>query len=181
MQLCYRSTLTKGKRSAHSIRRKLTFLLFAVPVVYLTDPAAAQTELKKLHISMSSTGMPSIQLFIAREKGFFREEGFDPQLIRMSANAAIAAGVAGELDALGSVGSAVRGIMRGAPLRIISVDLRRPIFWLVSRGEFRSAKKLKGKVLGIVDDQRQPALGRAQDARPARSRLGQGADVFASR
>jgi NitT/TauT family transport system substrate-binding protein len=68
----------------------------------------------------------------------------------MSANAAIAAGVAGELDALGSVGSAVRGIMRGVPLRVISVDLRRPIFWLVSRGEFRSAKELKGKVLGIA-------------------------------
>ena len=94
--------------------------------------------------------MPSIQLFIAREKGFFREEGFEPQLIRMSANAAIAAGVAGELDALGSVGSAVRGIMRGVLLRVISVDLRRPIFWLVSRGEFRSAKELKGKILGIV-------------------------------
>jgi ABC-type nitrate/sulfonate/bicarbonate transport system substrate-binding protein len=111
---------------------------------------AAQAPLQKLSISMSSTGMPSIQLFIAREKGFFREEGFEPQLIRMSANAAIAAGVAGELDALGSVGSAVRGIMRGVPLRVISVDLRRPIFWLVSRGEFRSAKELKGKVLGIV-------------------------------
>jgi len=75
--------------------------------------------------------MPSIQLYIARERGFFRDEGFEPQLIRMSANAAIAAGVAGELDALGSVGSAVRGIMRGVPLRVVSVDLRRPIFWLV--------------------------------------------------
>jgi ABC-type nitrate/sulfonate/bicarbonate transport system substrate-binding protein len=114
------------------------------------DIALAQTAPQKLNISMSSTGMPSIQLFIAREKGFFREEGFDPQLIRMSANAAIAAGVAGELHALGSVGSAVRGIMRGVPLRIISVDLRRPIFWLVSRGEFRTAKELKGKVLGIA-------------------------------
>jgi ABC-type nitrate/sulfonate/bicarbonate transport system substrate-binding protein len=114
------------------------------------DIALAQTAPQKLTISMSSTGMPSIQLFIAREKGFFREEGFDPQLIRMSANAAIAAGVAGELHALGSVGSAVRGIMRGVPLRIISVDLRRPIFWLVSRGEFRTAKELKGKVLGIA-------------------------------
>jgi NitT/TauT family transport system substrate-binding protein len=110
----------------------------------------AQTPLQKVSISMSSTGMPSIQLLIAREKGFFREEGFDPQLIRMSANAAIAAGVAGELDALGSVGSAVRGIMRGVPLRVVSVDLRRPIFWLVSRGEFRAAKDLKGKTLGIA-------------------------------
>ena len=99
---------------------------------------------------MSSTGMPAIELFIAREKGFFREEGFDPQLIRMSANTAIAAGIAGELDALGSIGSAVRAILRGAPLRVISVDLRRPIFWLVSRGEFRTAKDLKGKNLGIV-------------------------------
>jgi NitT/TauT family transport system substrate-binding protein len=112
--------------------------------------AGAQTATQRLNISMSSTGMPSIQLFIAREKGFFREEGFEPQLIRMSANAAIAAGVAGELDALGSVGSAVRGIMRGAPLRVVSVDLRRPIFWLVSRAEFRTAKELKGKALGIV-------------------------------
>ena len=68
----------------------------------------------------------------------------------MSANAAIAAGVAGELDALGSVGSAVRAIMRGVPLRVVAVDLRRPIFWLVSPTELRTAKELKGKALGIA-------------------------------
>jgi NitT/TauT family transport system substrate-binding protein len=125
-------------------------ILIVVLSVWSGERLSAQTAAHKVNISMSSTGMPSIQLFIAREKGFFREEGFDPQLIRMSANAAIAAGVAGELDALGSVGSAVRGIMRGVPLRVISVDLRRPIFWLVSRGEFRTAKELKGKHLGIA-------------------------------
>ena len=129
---------------AASITTLIILSIFASPM------AGAQAPLQKLNISMSSTGMPSIQLFIAREKGYFREEGFDPQLIRMSANAAIAAGVADELDALGSVGSAVRGIMRGVPLRVISVDLRRPIFWLVSRGEFRTAKELKGKTLGIA-------------------------------
>jgi ABC-type nitrate/sulfonate/bicarbonate transport system substrate-binding protein len=131
------------------LRATITFLL--VFLAFLNPGiASAQGPVQKLSISMSSTGMPSIQLFIAREKNFFREEGFDPQLIRMSANAAIAAGVAGELDALGSVGSAVRAIMRGVPLRVVSVDLRRPIFWLVSRGEFRAAKDLKGKILGIV-------------------------------
>ncbi len=148
----YRSVLAVLEFLPYLFGRRLFFFLLATALgcaIYL-DAAGAQTELKKIHISMSSTGMPSIQLFIAREKGFFREEGFDPQLIRMSANAAIAAGVAGELEALGSVGSAVRGIMRGAPLRIISVDLRRPIFWLVSRAEFRTAKELKGKHLGIA-------------------------------
>jgi ABC-type nitrate/sulfonate/bicarbonate transport system substrate-binding protein len=125
-------------------------IIIVILSVWSAERLSAQTPAQKVSISMSSTGMPSIQLYIAREKGYFREEGFDPQLIRMSANAAIAAGVAGELDALGSVGSAVRGIMRGAPLRVVSVDLRRPIFWLVSRGEFRTAKELKGKALGIA-------------------------------
>jgi ABC-type nitrate/sulfonate/bicarbonate transport system substrate-binding protein len=128
----------------------IPILLIGIALVAPVELLGAQNQPQKLSISMSSTGMPSIELFIAREKGFFREEGFEPQLIRMSANAAIAAGVAGELDALGSIGSAVRGIIRGVPLRVISVDLRRPIFWLVSRGEFRDAKELKGKHLGIA-------------------------------
>jgi NitT/TauT family transport system substrate-binding protein len=125
-------------------------VIFVIALVAFAERLNAQSSLQKLNISMSSTGMPSIELFIAREKGFFREEGFEPQMIRMSANAAIAAGVAGELNALGSVGSAVRAIMRGVPLKILSVDLRRPIFWLVSRSEFRSVKDLKGKTLGIA-------------------------------
>ena len=131
-------------------RKRLSAVVLVWLVILLTALTARAQTPQKLSISMSSTGMPSIELFIAREKNFFREEGFEPQLIRMSANAAIAAGVAGELDALGSVGSAVRAIMRGVPLRILSVDLRRPIFWLVSRSEFRTAKELKGKHLGIV-------------------------------
>ena len=117
---------------------------------FLSLRAFAQTPLQKVTISYSSTGMPSIQLFIAREKNFFREEGIEPLLVRTSANTAIAAGIAGELDALGSIGSAVRAIQRGAPLRVLAVDLRRPIFWLVARPEYRSVKDLKGKVLGIA-------------------------------
>src|SRR6266545_3396006 len=143
----------KTERYKDHKRRMTTILtghLICLVILLSAEIAIAQAPLQKLSISMSSTGMPSIQLYIAREKGFFREEGFEPQLIRMSANAAIAAGVAGELDALGSVGSAVRGIMRGVPLRVVSVDLRRPIFWLVSRTEFRTAKELKGKALGIA-------------------------------
>jgi ABC-type nitrate/sulfonate/bicarbonate transport system substrate-binding protein len=148
MKIC-RSTFHNLRRLPTMLRAMFACILTLL-VFFSPDIAGAQAPEQKLSISMSSTGMPSIQLYIAREKNFFREEGFDPQLIRMSANTAIAAGITGELDALGSVGSAVRAIMRGAPLRILSVDLRRPIFWLVSRGEFRTAKEIKGKHLGIA-------------------------------
>jgi NitT/TauT family transport system substrate-binding protein len=132
-------------------KRLIAFTSCMVATLFLCGlPVFAQIPAQKVTISYSSTGMPSIQLFIAREKNFFREEGIEPLLVRTSANTAIAAGIAGELDALGSIGSAVRAIQRGAPLRVMAVDLRRPIFWLVARAEYRSIKDLKGKVLGIA-------------------------------
>jgi ABC-type nitrate/sulfonate/bicarbonate transport system substrate-binding protein len=110
----------------------------------------AQTPLQKVTISYSSSGITSIEFFIAKEKQFFREEGLEPLLVQMSANAAIAAGITGDLVGLSSIGSAIRAIQRGAPLRAVSVSLRRPLFWLISRPEYKSVKELKGKVLGTV-------------------------------
>lgn len=110
----------------------------------------AQTLLQKVTISYSSSGITSIDYFIAREKKFFQEEGLELLLVQMPANTAIAAGVTGDLTGLGSIGSAIRGIQRGAPLRVVSVSLRRPIFWLVARPEYRSVKDLKGKALATA-------------------------------
>lgn len=118
--------------------------------VLLAGCAYGQASFQKVLISYSSGGITSIDLFIAREKGFFREEGLEPQLVQMRANLAISAGISGEVDALGSIGSAIRGIQRGAPLRVTAVTLRRPLFWLIARPEYRSIKDLKGKVLGVV-------------------------------
>lgn len=111
---------------------------------------AAQTALQKVTVSYSSSGINSMDLFLSKEKGFFREEGLEPQIVRMSANIAITAGISGEVDALASIGGAIRSIQRGAPLRVLAVTLRRPLFWLVARSEYRSVKDLRGKVLGLT-------------------------------
>lgn len=110
----------------------------------------AQAPLQKITLSYFSSGMPTVDWLIAKERQFFREEGLEPLLVQMSANTAVAAGTAGELSGLGSIGSAIRAIHRGVPLRVVSVSLRRPIFWLVVRPEFRTVKELKGKVLGTA-------------------------------
>jgi ABC-type nitrate/sulfonate/bicarbonate transport system substrate-binding protein len=126
------------------------FLLWIVVLLSATNQTFSQTPLQKVTLSYSSSGITSIEFFIAKEKKFFQEEGLEPLLIQMSANTAIAAGVTGELTGLSSIGSAIRAIQRGAPLRVVSVSLRRPIFWLVSRPEYRSVKDLKGKVLATA-------------------------------
>ena len=127
----------------------IVFLLWLTAFLPASQ-AFSQAPLQKVTLSYSSSGITSIEFFIAKEKKFFQEEGLEPLLVQMSANAAIAAGVTGDLTGLSSIGSAIRGIQRGAPLRVVSVSLRRPIFWLVSRPEYKTVKDLKGKVLATA-------------------------------
>src|SRR5262249_60226888 len=85
----------------------------------------------------------------AKGWGFDCEGGVEPQFMQMIPAVAIPAGISGELDGQASIGSAIRALQRGAPLRVVAVTLRRPLYWLVVRPEYRSVKDLKGKVLGI--------------------------------
>ena len=127
---------------------KLFFAVFIL--IAMSASALAQSAPERIRISYSSGGMTSIDLFIARDKGYFQDQKLRAELIRMSANLAITAGISGEIDVLGSIGSAIRSIQRGAPLRVVSVTLRRPLFFLVGRPEFPAIKDLKGKTMGIV-------------------------------
>ena len=114
-----------------SMKRTLIALI-AFAAALFPSPSRAQAPLQRAVITYSSRSIASIDLFIAQERGFFREEGIDPQLVQISANAAIAATVSGDVHALGSVGSAIRAIQRGVPIKVLAVSLRRPLFWLVT-------------------------------------------------
>ncbi len=128
----------------------LISIVTVLALAYSNKDGNTQTTPERLRASYSSAGITSIDLFIARDLKYFQRENLDAQLIRMPANLAITAGISGEIDVLGSIGSAIRAIQRGAPLRVVSVTLRRPLFFLVARPEVNSIKDLKGKTMGIV-------------------------------
>ena len=114
-------------------------------------PVWSQTTMEKLSIAYSSRSIASIDLYVALDKGFFREEGLDVQVVQVRSNIAIAAALTGEVQAIGSIGTVIRAIERSdAPLKIVAVNLKRPLFWLVTRPEFGSIGALKGKVLGTT-------------------------------
>jgi ABC-type nitrate/sulfonate/bicarbonate transport system substrate-binding protein len=133
----------------HAATTVKLFAWFAAAYLILCSESGAQAPLQTTRIAYSSSGINYADLFLAKEKGYFREETLEPQFIQMSSSVAITAGIAGEVDGQASVGSAIRAIQRGAPLRVVVVTLRRPLFWLVVRPEYRSIKDLKGKVLAI--------------------------------
>jgi ABC-type nitrate/sulfonate/bicarbonate transport system substrate-binding protein len=48
------------------------------------------------------------------------------------------------------MGSAIRAIQRGLALKVVAVNLKRPLFWLVTRPELENFGALKKKVMGVV-------------------------------
>jgi NitT/TauT family transport system substrate-binding protein len=126
------------------LRTGALVLLLAAPTVLLAQ------DVPKLTIAYSSRSIAPIDYFIAEQQGLFKAEGLDVKLIQIRANVAVVATIAGEVDVLGSISSAISAAQRGAPVKVLAVTLHRPLFWLVARPEYKSIADLKGKVVGIV-------------------------------
>jgi NitT/TauT family transport system substrate-binding protein len=130
--------------------RLKVFSLIVVLALLWGAAARAQTTLERVKIAVSSRSIAFIDLYLAQDRGFFREEGLNAELIQVAANVATAALVSGEVDALGAVGLAARASQSGLPIKVLAVTGHRALFWLASRPEFKSVAELKGSNLGIT-------------------------------
>ena len=81
----------------------------------------AGAPMQKVKIAVSSRGIAFIDLYIAEHRGFFREEGIEPELIQVAANVATAALTAGEVDALGAVGVGGACESSGLPIKVVQL------------------------------------------------------------
>ena len=87
----------------------LILLLLAPPA-----PLLAQ-DVPKLTVAYSSRSIAPIDYFIAEQQGLFKAEGLDVKLIQIRANVAVVATIAGEVDVLGSISSAISAVREARP------------------------------------------------------------------
>ena len=126
---------------------KKIFALLLFCGTAFTSVAAAED---RVRISYASRSISAISLFIANDKGFFKEEGLEPQLILTRGTTAVAAAMTGDIEAIHIMGSAIRGIIQGLPLKVLAVNQKMPLFWLVTRPELKSFADLKGKTMAVT-------------------------------
>ena len=88
-------------------------------------------------------------LFVAREKGFFREEELDAQLILMKAEQTVQATIGGSIEFGSATGTAVSAAVNGAELRIVLAVSDRPTFDLISLPTIVRIDQLRGKKIGV--------------------------------
>ncbi|HYT57491.1 MAG TPA: ABC transporter substrate-binding protein [Verrucomicrobiae bacterium] len=93
----------------------------------------------------STTSMP---FFVAKERGFFREEGLDVELIVMQAIQTIQATLGNSTQFASATGSAVSSAVRGADIKVILAVTDRPSFDLIVQPNITSVQQLRGKKIG---------------------------------
>lgn len=103
----------------------------------------------RVRVAMPSTTHAVLAFSTSRDKGYYRDEGLDVELILMSAPIASRALLSGDVDVATVGGAGLPPVLSGAPLRFIFSTYNRPMFWLFGKAEIRSVKELKGKRVGV--------------------------------
>ena len=124
------------------------FALCVWVVAWLAAPVESQ-ELKKVRV-----GIPTLSLIVASslipgERGYFKQEGLEVDLIVIRSAPSVLALAAKEVDFITLGGGGLIGILRGLPLRVVFAPLRRPLYALYARPEIRSIAELDGKKVGV--------------------------------
>jgi NitT/TauT family transport system substrate-binding protein len=123
----------------------LSLFQFGTQRVFSAEKPGKLTLLRIAVPSRSATIMP---FFVARERGFFRDEGFDAQIILMKAQQTVQALLGGSIEFGTAAGTAVSAAVAGVDVRVIVAVTDKPTFDLISHPSITSLEQLRGKKIG---------------------------------
>jgi ABC-type nitrate/sulfonate/bicarbonate transport system substrate-binding protein len=135
--------------------KKTLTALCAIMCALLSDlrsPQAAErtAKLAPVRIAYVSRSILDMPFIIARDRGYFHEEGLEPELIFINAIQSVQAAVAGSVDFGTATGSAISAAVSGADVRVVFGLTDKPSFDLLALPALNSVQQLRGKKLGIT-------------------------------
>ncbi|MPZ76589.1 MAG: hypothetical protein GEU77_08690 [Deltaproteobacteria bacterium] len=133
------------------IRRSMVVVLVTCGLLILraATPGAAAEKADKLRIAYVAPIGAMASIWMAAASSAFQKEGLDVELVYIQSSAAIAAIVAGEIDAVEiSAPGIVPVVLAGGNITMIAGLLNKMIFSLHAQNEIKSAEQLRGKLIG---------------------------------
>ena len=112
---------------------------------WAAEKSAKLAPVRIAYVSRSILDMPFI---IARDRGFFREEGLEPEMIFMKAIQTVQAMLAGGVDFGTATGTAISAAVNGADVRVVFALSDKPSFDMVALPSITSVQQLRGKKIG---------------------------------
>ena len=127
--------------------RKIYLLI--VSIFVLCNSTEAPQAADRVRLTVTNPNMSFLSAGVALKKGFFKEEGLEAEIIRMSVPTTLMALSNSDIDYTLVFGSVIRAAMRGLPVKVVASFLDSSTHALIARPEFKSVHELKGRTLGI--------------------------------
>ena len=132
-------------------KRRYSFIAFGLLSFLLIDFTPVRVysaELTRVRMALAARSTTSMPFFVAKERGFFREEGLDVELIVMQAIQTIQATMGNSTQFASATGSAVSAAVNGADIKVILAVTDQPSFDLIAQPSITSVQQLRGKKIG---------------------------------
>lgn len=126
-------------------RQKLTLAVILIFVTAIATSSHAQSGLKKVRMGSSSTNVSFLALYTALNRGFFKDEGIDLEIVFMPANLASTAVLNGDIDYNGAVTGTIGAAVQGRPMKVLLFTVSKPLLFLMGQKNITDLKQLKGK------------------------------------
>jgi NitT/TauT family transport system substrate-binding protein len=110
------------------------------------EKSAKLVPVRLAYVSRSILDMPYI---IARDRGFFREEGLEAEFVFMKAIQTVQAMLAGGVDFGTATGTAISAAVNGADVRVVFALTDKPSFDMIALPSIANVQQMRGKKLGI--------------------------------
>jgi hypothetical protein len=105
--------------------------------------------LKKVRIAIPSISASHMPAYMAKDLGYYADEGLDTEIILMRGGVSIQALVAGSVDYTGTPGATVAAAVQGVKLVVLMGYNNKSLYDLLVRPEISSYAELKGKRFGV--------------------------------
>ena len=130
----------------------LALILLSSIVSHRTNTQAAEktAKLPPVRIGYVSRSILDMPFIIARDRGYFREEGLEPELIFMKAAQTIPAMLAGGIDFGTATGTAVAAAVSGVDVRVVFALTDKPSFDMLSHPSITTLQQMRSKKIGIT-------------------------------
>ena len=106
-------------------------------------------EAENIKIGLPSVTITAMPFFVAKEHGFFQQEGLSAEMVVMPAALNIRVLLAGDIQYAATIGSAVAAAIRGINVRTVMLFVDRPLQDLVGGAAIRSIPDLRGKIVAL--------------------------------
>ncbi len=125
----------------------MQFVVAAMIFLGLFCSGSASAE--RIRIGVTNYNLTYLSSGVALKRGFFRAEGLDAEIIRMTPDVSVMAITGGDIDYSMLFGLVVRSAVRGLPVRVVANFMDSSPLALIARPQYKSVKDLKGKTLGV--------------------------------